>query len=489
LNLQLNQDSPKGFYLKQLGSVNRKLQPTNNLWGSADIGRILPGDRVQILSGRGNRTLSQQSPYLVIDNDRAHGEHPAEPMKRSPFLLKSLLLAAIWVCAGSPAARAAETLSVLGIEAEDPANEGLATALTTALRKEIGATEGYKVVPGRDLVEVKLIFSCPDESPSCMVQAAASLNASQIVFGTIGGGATGETIVTLKLLDARKGRIVSFLSEPIAANQKTAAALQGPVKKWFASLTGRTIVGSIRIRSTTVGAAIAVDGVPSGVTTDGAVALDSVSPGDHTVAVSKRGFSPFETSVTVEAGKAVEVQAELAEEEGAAVTPAATSSTALDLGEKPPEHSTTTIGAWSAAGVGVVSMALAIKFGLDVLQINKDLDPYREFDCKAQGGKCDVNGDRLTVYDDLTSAERDELKARRLKESAALKDDGAQATTLQYVFWGVTGAMAITSGILFYLAADENPEGDSDSALANHNVTLAPTVQADGAGFVGRFTF
>ncbi len=408
-------------------------------------------------------------------------------MKRSPFLLKLLLPATLGLCVGSPYARAAETLSVLGIESEDPANEGLATALTTALRKEIGGTEGYKVVPGRDLVEVKLIFSCPDESPSCMVQAAASLNASQIVFGTIGGGATGETTVTLKLLDARKGRIVSFLSEPIAANQKTSAALQGPVKKWFASLTGRTIVGSIRIRSTTIGAAIAVDGVPSGVTTDGAITLDSVSPGDHTVAVSKRGFSPFETSVTVEAGKTADVQAGLEEEANAVETPSATTSTELDLGENSENHSAMTIGAWSAAGVGVVSMALAIKFGLDVVQYNKDLDPYRQFSCNAESGKCDINGDEIMVDPDLSASQRREMERERNRKIQTLRDDGAQATTLQYAFWGITGAMAVTSGVLFYLAADEG--GESESALAQHNVTVAPTVHADGAGFVGRFTF
>ncbi|MDZ4694714.1 MAG: PEGA domain-containing protein [Deltaproteobacteria bacterium] len=410
-------------------------------------------------------------------------------MKRSPFLLKSLLLTALGLCAGSPAARAAETLSVLGIEAEDPANERLATTLTTALRKEIGATEGYKVVPGRDLVEVKLIFSCPDESPSCMVQAAASLNASQIVFGTIGGGATGETIVTLKLLDARKGRIVSFLSEPIAANQKSAAALQSPVKKWFASLTGRIILGSIRIRSTSVGATIAVDGVPSGVTTDGAVEVDSVTPGDHTVAVTKRGFAPFETGVTVEAGKAVDVHAKLVDEAGAVVPPTATSATEFDLGEKPTEHSATTIGAWSAAGIGVVSMALAIKFGLDVLQFNKDLDPYRQFPCDSDSGKCDINGNEIEVDPSLSKSEVAAMERQRSKEVQSLKDDGAQATTLQYVFWGVTGAMAVTSGVLFYLAADKNDGDDSDSASSGHNLTIAPTIQPGGAGFVGRFTF
>jgi len=410
-------------------------------------------------------------------------------MVRSSTSLKSLLLAVVALLVGTPAARAAETLSVLGIEAEDASNEGLATALTNALRKEISSTDGYKVVPGRDLVEVKLIFSCPDESPSCMVQAATSLNASQIVFGTI-GGVSGEAVVTLKLLDAKKGRIVSFLTEPLAANQRTASALAAPAKKWFAQLTGRVLVGTVSIRSTVVGATIAVDGVPSGVTTDGAVDVPNVAPGEHTVAVTKRGFSNYQTSVTVQAGKVAEVEAELSESESAtSVAPAAVARPEEMLGDKPEEHSGLTIGAWSAAGVGVVSMALAIKFGLDVQQFNKDLDPYRQFPCdaaKPSAGLCDINGDKIEVDPGLSKSERDAMERQRLAEIKQLRNDGDQATQMQYIFWGVTGAMAVTSAVLFYLAAgDEGAEGGD---LASH-VSVAPTVNADGAGFVGRITF
>ena len=68
----------------------------------------------------------------------------------------------------SPAsARAADsTIAVLGIEAADGAPESVAVALTDALRQRASAERGTRLVPGKDLIEVKLIFSCPDEAPS-----------------------------------------------------------------------------------------------------------------------------------------------------------------------------------------------------------------------------------------------------------------------------------------------------------------------------------
>ena len=48
----------------------------------------------------------------------------------------------------------------------------------------------------RDLVEVKLVFSCPDEAPSCMAQAGKSLGASKLIFGSVKKSAAGNTTST-----------------------------------------------------------------------------------------------------------------------------------------------------------------------------------------------------------------------------------------------------------------------------------------------------
>src|SRR5690349_1588740 len=74
--------------------------------------------------------------------------------------------------ASRSAVAADNTVAVLGVEATDGAPESVAGALTEALRQRATAEKGLRLVPGKDLVEIKLIFSCPDEAPSCMAEAA-----------------------------------------------------------------------------------------------------------------------------------------------------------------------------------------------------------------------------------------------------------------------------------------------------------------------------
>ena len=68
----------------------------------------------------------------------------------------------------------------------------------------------------------------------------------------------------------------------------------------------------------------------------------------------------------------------------------------------------------------------------------------------------------------------------------ALKDDGAAAETLQYVFLGVTVATAVTSAVLFYYAYSEDEDA---MAAAGPRLSIAPTLTPHGAGVVGRWTF
>src|SRR5450759_4474523 len=82
-------------------------------------------------------------------------------------------------------ARAEVTISGLGLEPAAGAPETAATSITEAIRQRVTSTSGYRLVQGRDLVEVKLVFSCPDEAPPCMTQAAQSIGAAKIIFGNL----------------------------------------------------------------------------------------------------------------------------------------------------------------------------------------------------------------------------------------------------------------------------------------------------------------
>src|SRR3954471_16439488 len=95
---------------------------------------------------------------------------------------------------------------VLGIEPIDGAPDTIATEITDALRQRVAATKGYQLVQGKDLVEVKLVFACPDEAPACMAQAGKSMGASKVIFGNVKRAGT-DYQVTLKLLDVGRATV------------------------------------------------------------------------------------------------------------------------------------------------------------------------------------------------------------------------------------------------------------------------------------------
>src|SRR5678816_3942036 len=72
---------------------------------------------------------------------------------------------------------------VLGIEPLEGAPDNVAAEITDALRQRLAATKGYQLLQGKDLVEVKLVFACPDAAPACMSTAGKSLGADKVIFG------------------------------------------------------------------------------------------------------------------------------------------------------------------------------------------------------------------------------------------------------------------------------------------------------------------
>src|SRR5262245_21263064 len=81
-------------------------------------------------------------------------------------------------------AHADPNVAVLGIEPVD-VPEQPTQAVTDALRQRAAGTPGIRVVPGKDLVEMKMIFGCDGEQATCMAQAGRSLGADKLLYGTL----------------------------------------------------------------------------------------------------------------------------------------------------------------------------------------------------------------------------------------------------------------------------------------------------------------
>jgi PEGA domain-containing protein len=373
-------------------------------------------------------------------------------------------------------------VAVLGVEASDGAPDALATALTDALRQRVSGTKGFRLVAGRDLVEVKLVFSCPDEAPSCMAQAGKSLGAGKLIFGSVKKSIGDNYTVTLKLLDTTRGVVDTWVAEQITKNQAGGTALRGPVQKWFATLTGQGGAGTVRVRGDVIGASVALDGTPYGTIGTEDVTIGGVTPGKHDLTVTKPGYEVVRREVKVASGEMAQVDVTMPRTAGslppALLPPPGTTSPKGPVdeatrGEEPASRSALKTATWAVLGAGLVGVGFGVKFGLDVQKINKDLDPYRRFPCTA--GMCDAGGVAVRPLNMM------ETMYVKLK-----KDDGKRLETYQYISYGVGAALVVAGGYLFYRAYLED---DGERRMAIGPVSFTPLIAPGQTGLAATTTF
>ena len=101
---------------------------------------------------------------------------------------------------------------VLGLESLGGTPDAVAGDITDALRQRVAAAHGFQLLQGKDLLEVKLVFACPDEAPACMSQAGKSLGATKLIFGNV-KQAGNDYQVTLKLLDVSRAVVESYTAD------------------------------------------------------------------------------------------------------------------------------------------------------------------------------------------------------------------------------------------------------------------------------------
>ncbi|HSY41785.1 MAG TPA: PEGA domain-containing protein, partial [Polyangia bacterium] len=318
-----------------------------------------------------------------------------------------------------PAARAAAAdgatpTAVLGFEPLEGVPDTLAADITDALRQRVAATKEYQLLQGKDLVEVKLIFACSDEAPACLSQAGKSLGASKLIFGNV-KKTGGDFMVTLKLLDVSRAVVESFTTDTVPGGRANATALRQLAPIWLAKLSGKGN-GTITVRANFVGAAVSLDGTRVGVTGTAPVVVSDVSPGKHEVSVEKSGYTTTKQEFTLAAGQSLPLTLDLspvsvevpkpqghAEGQGQGAQLGGGSSGEGE-GSAGNGHQAARAGFWVAVVGTAASAGLAVKYGLDVRDINQQLDQYRRFTCSTSStGVCDSQG---AASQPLTSAQK-----------------------------------------------------------------------------------
>ena len=379
--------------------------------------------------------------------------------------------------------------AVLGLEAIDvPA--ALVDQISNEIRQRVSGSTDMRLVSGKDLVELKLVFACADEGHACMAQAGKSLDAEKLIYGSVKKSGS-DFAVWLKLFDVRKEKLESWLTETLPAAQADASGVQAAVGRWFSKLTGHPLnAGTLLITANPFGATLSLDGIPVGVSTEQPLTLSEVKPGKHEVVATKAGLGRARQQFTVAVGQTVSVNLTLhAEGTTEVVGAAAGSSGGPDSGlRRKTEPSSTDhdtegrsgyrTGFWVTMGAGLLSAGAAVKFGLDVLKINKDLDQYRRYPCVQNPlESCDI------MKNPAPLSEQDR-SARDAKIS-----EGERDRNLQWVFIGVGSALGITSAYLLYKGYLDSEDGAPAHREAKSGLRIFPTAGVTSGGILAEFDF
>ena len=396
-----------------------------------------------------------------------------------PFVALAASLTAVLLPTPARAAEGGDAATaVLGIEPLEGAPDAVAAEMTDALRQRVAATKGYQLLQGKDLVEVKLVFACPDAAPACMSAAGKSLGADKLIFGNV-KRAGNDFQLTLKLLDVSRAVVESFTAETVPKKHADASGLRSLASAWLAKLSGKG-GGSIQVRANFPGAAVSLDGTQVGTTGGSPVVINDVAPGRHEVAVEKSGYTTTKQEFTLAAGQSLPLNLTLSPVSVEVPRPEASKASEGGGGGEPDNGDGPTLsryGFWVALAGTAVSAAFAVKYGLSVRDINSQLDQYRRFPCPGNGpDPCDVQGNPAPP-----------LTTDQLSRSHSLTEQGNQDQLLQWVFVGLTGAFAIAGGVLLYKGFLAS-EGGTQSA-SNHGLRLFPTATRSSGGIIAEFEF
>ena len=230
--------------------------------------------------------------------------------KRNGWVTRLVGLAiGLSVAATPEGAFAGTRIAVLGVEPVD-APVSVAARFSAALKEHVKRTGGYELVPGKAIEEVKLVFGCAKESPSCMAKVGESLKAELLFWGTLTKQGNSHAL-RLVLLRVANQSIERQLVQDFGPRQ-----LQDP-ELHVLKLAQRILpakLGRLKLSCAVEGAEVFVDGKAVGVIATGELQLSGLSVGPHTLRVSKSGFTTWFHKLTVGAGEEAKLLATLVAE-------------------------------------------------------------------------------------------------------------------------------------------------------------------------------
>jgi hypothetical protein len=238
-------------------------------------------------------------------------------MRSRPLLVLAVFFASLTAYAQVGHARPKVVvlgLEVTGESATDQKSTEAAKALTRELRREAARPGGpFELAANgnKDLLEMRLLSDCSDESRRCIAEMGKQLRADRLLYGKLERVKRGYS-VSLRLLDVHDNAMVGQQSEVIPFADITASGgLQRRARSLYGRLVGSDEDGAIAISATTDSGTVYVDGKLRTNLSGGSARVSGLSDGVHTVSIESDGYARFEAEVNVEAGEIGELDATL----------------------------------------------------------------------------------------------------------------------------------------------------------------------------------
>jgi len=381
----------------------------------------------------------------------------------------------LWM--GSGAALAQTKIAVLGIEPLDAPPES-ATRVAEALKAQVRQSPGFKLVLGKTLEEIKLVFGCVDEKPDCMARVGRSLQAGKLLWGSLKKSGSSYHL-TIKLLDVPSATVEKFISESVSgAEVADPRALIERLTRSF--LPGAR--GSLRVSASVAGATVQVSAREMGETQPGGLVIPDLKPGTYEVRVTKEHYRPWVQNVVVAGGQTTEIEAQLEalKTEGGDQPPATQPLvTPKGVGSRTGWKA----AFWTMAALTVGFGAAIVGTGVTVL--NKQSDKEAAIN-GYKGPDGSLFGRGVEDVCEVTGSAKGDASA-----IASACDSGHTFATLTNVFVALTAVSAVVTGIFYWKAYIQKPTADEQQPEERSTFTrrssptrwmVAPAVGPTGGG-------
>jgi hypothetical protein len=333
-------------------------------------------------------------------------------------------------------------VSVLGLDAADSESQ-VAFDLTEALRAEL-ATRGKGTSKDITLLELKLTMGCDDGDMSCLAEGGKTLEAGELVFGSVKLVDAGY-VVKLSRLDVTSGALTKEATLDITREDVASEASLATVAKRLAD----ALYGSSSATPTPAGGAV----------TDGATQEPSEEPADDS---SEPGTEPAEK-------------------------PRSGSKGGLVWGRDPNPPTWKWVGLGVSGGLTLAALGAGIGTTVSVSRLEDDLRKEAE---KSLTDDSDVNDVDPALVADICDAARvepdpmNEPGAVTNADIVAVCNRGTSTAKAATSMWVLTGVFAVSTAAfttLLFVRRDDR----ASAALRRRGVSFGAAPVRGGGVFVG----